>query len=106
MTMTPEYVDGIKVILNNPKEYNFDFKPFKDCFVESEIVTPKDVLAKQFLNCWNNSALNKFLVYLLMNDVFGECTEKAENGSLGYKLQTHPDIIALLIKDVMTTQIF
>lgn len=29
MNITPEFVDGVKEILNNPSKYNFDYKPFK-----------------------------------------------------------------------------
>lgn len=106
MNITPDYIDGIKTILNNPSEYNFDYLPFKDCFVESDTVTPKHILANQYLNYLNNSAVNKFIVYLLMDSEFGFCHGKADTGEAGYKLKISPQVLAKTIKDVFTATIF
>lgn len=105
MNITPEFIEGCKTILNNPSEYNFSYLPFKECFVKSEIITPKHILAEQYLNYVNNSAINKFIVYLLMDAAYGFCHGKATNGDAGYKLQIAPSIQAELIKHILTSPI-
>lgn len=106
MTVTPEFIDGCKEILNNPSKYNFDCLPFKECFVEDEAITPKHILANQYLSYLNNSNVNKFIVYILMDDAFGFCHGKAPNGDAGYKLKIAPQILSNLIKDVLTAPVF
>lgn len=105
MTVTPELIDGYKEILNDPVKFKLPYKPFKECFVESDTITPKHVLAGQYLNYMNNSALNKFIIYILMDDAFGFCHGKAANGDAGYKLKINPKILSELIKDVLTKDI-
>ncbi len=106
MKITPELVESFKEILNNPSKYNFDYMPFKDCFVDSDIITPKHILAEQYMNYLNNSAVNKFIVYLLMDAEFGFCHGKADSGESGYKLKISPVILAKIIKHVMTAPVF
>lgn len=105
MTITPEFIEGVKTILNNPSDYKFDYLPFKECFVESETITPKHILANQYLNYLNNSNVNKFIVYLLMDDAFGFCDGKADSGEAGYKLKISPAVLAKTIKEVFTSPI-
>ena len=80
-----EYMDAHRTILSNPGQYNFPFKPFKDCFAQSDTVTAKHILAEQYIKYIDKPVI-KLVVYVLMNEIFGEPFLKDSKGNLGYSL--------------------
>ena len=86
MILNPQTIDAYKELLLNPSKYNLDFRPITDCFVKSDNVTAKHILAKKFTD-YLNKPLPKVILYIVMNQVFGQCDGKDTDGYLGYHLQ-------------------
>lgn len=61
------------------------FKPFDQLFVPTEIVTAKHELYEQFI-ADTNCQIPKIFIYIVMDDLFGQCIDKDKDGNLGYKL--------------------
>lgn len=84
--LNPQSVDAHVKLLSDPKSYSLPFRPIKECFVKSETVTAKHILAKQFIEN-EVPALQKIFCYIVMDKVFGLCDGKDEKGNLGYHLK-------------------
>lgn len=52
-------------------------------FEDSENVTAQHVLYKNFVDQYG-MIVNKFMMYVLFDTAWGNCTGKAEDGSAGY----------------------
>lgn len=85
MTISEELIDAYKKILLNPKEYDLPFIGITDFFEESETVTPKHILTKQYIDHCKGT-LSKLVLYVIMNEIYGIGCE-SENGDFGYKLK-------------------
>lgn len=83
--LTPEVINAYKTLITNPKEHGLEFKPLTECFEKSDLVTPKHILAKEYLD-YIQKPLPKVILYIIMDEVFGICDGKAESGDLGYHL--------------------
>lgn len=80
--ITPATVKMAKDILLSGK----NFKPFNELFETSEQVTAKHKLFEQFVTV-TGCQIPKIFIYIVMDDIFGNCTEKDEDGNLGYRLK-------------------
>lgn len=61
------------------------FKPFDQLFKPSEKVTAKHELYEQFVT-HTNCLIPKIFIYIVMDELFGQCNGKDEDGNLGYYL--------------------
>ena len=86
LSLTPEVVASYKEIIMNPEKYEMPFIALDKCFEKSDTCTPKHILAKQYLDYMGRD-LPKVILYIIMDEVFGHCNGKAEDGSFGYFLQ-------------------
>lgn len=82
-----ETIAAYKEIICNPRNYGFAFDSIKDFFIKSETVTAKHILANEYLNHMN-LPLPKVILYIVMNELFGECNGKDEKWNLGYYLKS------------------
>jgi hypothetical protein len=87
MYLTPELVASFKTAIENPTEHGFAFKPFKDYWLSSDVVTAKHILADEYMKIVN---IPKLVLYIIMDEVFGQCRDKDKDGLLGYKLAFKP----------------
>lgn len=85
-TLNPETIDAYKTLITKPKENGLPFDAITECFDKSETVTAKHILAKQYID-YIGKPLPKVILYIIMDDLFGQCTGKDKNGDLGYKLK-------------------
>ena len=81
-------IDAFHTLLTKPGDHGLDFTPLPDFFDKAETVTPKHILAKAYIDYMAASGrtLNKLVLYIVMDKVFGQCHAKASNGDLGYHL--------------------
>lgn len=87
MELTPAAIDAYKKLLTSPAEYGFfDYKPIREFFQESEEVTAKHTLAEAYIKHINRP-LPKVVLYIIMDEIYGQCVHKDKNGNLGYKLK-------------------
>lgn len=84
--LTPETVDAYKTLITKPKENGLQFDAITDCFEKSETVTAKHILAEAYI-IHIDKPLPKVILYIIMDDLFGQCNGKDENGCLGYYLR-------------------
>lgn len=85
MILDPPAIEAYKAILNTPESYGLKMKPFKTYFVESETVTPQDVLASEVLAV--NNRIPKLVAYILFQEHFPHLRGMAKNGCFGYKIK-------------------
>jgi hypothetical protein len=90
MILNVETIDAYQELLTNPAKNKLHFKPIKECFEKSEIVTAKHTLAEQFIE-YVEKPLPKLILYIIMDQVFGLCDGKDEDGNLGYHLKFKPE---------------
>ncbi|KKN15085.1 hypothetical protein LCGC14_0989600 [marine sediment metagenome] len=90
MNLNPETIGAYKELLLNPSKHKLDFKPITECFEKSDDVTAKHILAKEFID-YLNKPLPKVILYIVMNQVFGQCDGKDSSGNLGYHLKFKAD---------------
>lgn len=86
MKINPETINAYTELLLNPSKHGLDFIPLTDCFKKSDTVTAKHVLAKQFIE-YLGKPLPKVVLYIIMDNVFGQCDGKDPEGHLGYYLE-------------------
>lgn len=86
MELNPQTVDAYKTLITNPKENNLPFDSITDCFDKSKDVTAKHILAKQYID-YIDKPLPKVILYIIMDQIFGQCNGKDANGDLGYYLK-------------------
>jgi hypothetical protein len=87
MELNPESIDAYTKIISDPQEYSFTFTKLQDFFVQCDTVTAKHILAKQYLD-HIGVPLPKVVLYIIMDNVFGQCNGKDENGNFGYYLKS------------------
>lgn len=86
MQLTKEAVDAYTEIVTNPTKHGFTFTPVNQFFEKSDIVTPKHILAKAYID-HVEKPLPKVILYIIMDNLFGVCDGKATTGELGYHLK-------------------
>ena len=86
MELNPQTIDAYKELLLNPSKHKLDFKPINECFEKTDRVTAKHILAKEFIT-YLKKPLPKVILYIVMDQVFGQCNGKDSNGDLGYYLK-------------------
>ncbi len=86
LELSPRSVDAYTKLLTNPAEYKLPFQPIGKCFVKSDKVTAKHILAKAYMEHVGPN-LPKLMCYIVMDAVFGICNGKDEQGRLGYYLE-------------------
>lgn len=85
MTLTPEVVSAYKELITNPKKHGLELTAITDFFIENDKVTAKHILAKAYAD-HIQKPLPKVIIYIIMDEIYGQCSEKADDGNLGYKL--------------------
>lgn len=83
--LCPETINAYKELITNPQKHGLDITPITDFFIESTVVIPKHLLAKAYIE-HINKPLPKVILYIIMDEIYGCCREKDDNGDLGYKL--------------------
>ena len=86
MQITPAVIEAHREALTNPKEYNIDITPLKECFEPSETATPAHVLHKQYESRIDRD-VPKMIFYIIMDKAYTSTKAKAPNGDMGYKLK-------------------
>lgn len=86
MKITPEVIAAYKELVLNPQKNGLPIDSLTDCFEKSDTVTAKHLLAESYIN-HINKPLPKIILYIIMDDVFGQCDGKDENKDLGYHLK-------------------
>lgn len=86
MILNKETIAAYKELLTHPKENRLTFDSIEDCFLKVETVTAKHVLAKYYM-LYLNRDIPKVIIYIIMDEVFGQCDGKDEGGNLGYHLR-------------------
>lgn len=84
--LNTESVAAYKEALTNPSKHGLPIRATQDCFIKSETVTAKHILAKQYMDECNGN-LPKIFCYIVMDQVFGQCNGKDKDGLLGYHLK-------------------
>lgn len=90
--LTPETVKIASDILigGQMKDFNGNqVPPFKECFEESETVTAKHILWNGFVEK-TGCQIPKIFGYLVMDELFGQCTGKDSDGYAGYHKKLKP----------------
>lgn len=84
-----ETIAAYRTILQNPSQYHadFNFTPIKDFFIPSETLTAQHILAQEYIS-HINLCLPKLILYIIMNELFGNPNGKDEDGNLGYYLKS------------------
>lgn len=94
MILSPEAVNAYKTLLTNPKKNGLPIDPLSDIIVKAETVTAQHILFKDFISYLHsklpNADLPKVIFYIILQEVFGPCTGKDEQGALGYHLRVNP----------------
>lgn len=86
MQLTPELIDAYKQLITDPKKHGLnDITPVTEFFDKSEVVTAKHELAKAYMDHVARP-LPKLVLYIIMDDLFGQCDGKDVKGLLGYHL--------------------
>lgn len=83
MNLTPALVANFKKVIMDPAANDLPFKPMKEYFQKSETVTAKHILAQEYMKIVN---IPKLILYIIMDEEFGQCDGKDESGALGYHL--------------------
>ncbi len=91
MTLTPEAVEAYLHIMENPAEYNFDFKPLSQLLVKSDKITAQHILYREYIDCIQNSNIPKVIFYIILQDKYGACHGKDDAGCFGYYLTVQKD---------------
>lgn len=86
MEINLENINAYKTILLDPHKHGFEFDAITDCFAKSEVVVAKHLLADAYLK-YMDKPLPKVFLYIIMNEVFGQCDGKDTDGNLGYHLK-------------------
>jgi hypothetical protein len=91
LILNEESIAAYKELMTNPTVHGLDMKPLKDCFRETENVTPKHILYEQYIELIQKP-LPKVMFYIIMDEVYGnligkEVLENGKHGCLGYKLE-------------------
>jgi len=86
MNLTPDAVNAFQSLLTEPKQHALPFESITDLFVKSDICTAKHILAKQYME-YLQRHVPKVILYIIMDNVFGQCNGKDAEGSLGYYLE-------------------
>ncbi len=84
MELSPQAVDAYKKLIETPSEFGFDFKPLKDCFIQTDNATPKHILFEQYVD-YIKKPLPKIMFYIIMDGIYPQA--KAPNGDLGYLIK-------------------
>jgi hypothetical protein len=84
--LTPETISAYKKLITNPKENGLPFDAIADCFEKNETVVAKHELADAYIK-HIDKPLPKAILYIIMDDIFGQCNGKDGNGNLGYYLR-------------------
>ena len=88
--LTPAVIRRFTDFLVNPHEYNFDYKPLKECFVEGDHYEPQHLLYQQYVD-YIQKPLPKVVFYIIMQEQFPEYFGKDDRPGtrhdLGYKLK-------------------
>lgn len=87
MNLTPALVASFKEAILDPSAHDLPFKPLKEYFQKSETVTAKHILAQEYMKIVN---IPKIVLYIIMDEEFGQCDGKDEKGALGYHLVFTP----------------
>lgn len=84
-----ETIAAYRTILQNPSQYHADFNfiPLSDFFIPSETITAQHILAQQYIS-HINLCLPKLILYIIMNELFGNPNGKDADGNLGYYLKS------------------
>lgn len=83
MELNAASVDAFTKLISNPKEYGFDFKPFKECFEESNTCTALHILYQNYID-YIQKPLPKVFFYIIMENTFGHPNGNDKNGNAGY----------------------
>jgi hypothetical protein len=89
LILNEESIAAYKELMTNPTVHGLDMKTLKDCFRETENVTPKHILFEQYRDLIQKP-IPKVIFYIIMDEVYGHLIGKDvhENGGcLGYKLE-------------------
>ena len=99
--LTPHTISLYTDMLENPKKYNCDYKPIRECFRMAEKVTPQHQLYEQYVS-YINKPLPKPVFYIIMRNtyptLFTADKHKDESGKiivedLGYKLEFNTNLL-------------
>jgi len=89
--LTPETINAYKLCITDPKYQGLPFDAITNCFIKSGNVTAKHELAEAYINHINRP-LPKVILYIIMDEIYGQCDGKDEKGNLGYHLKFNPPI--------------
>ncbi len=92
LQLTPEVIDAYKTLITDPKKHDMDFDAITECFEKSETVTAKHELADAYIN-HINKPLPKLILYIIMDDIFGQCNGRDKKGNAGYFLKFNKIIL-------------
>ena len=84
-------VEAYQRLVCNPSVYNLQFRSITECFIKTEEVTAKHILAGQYIKN-ETPLLPKLLCYIIMDNIFGQCDGKDQDGHLGYHLKYIPRV--------------
>jgi hypothetical protein len=86
MVLNQETVAAYKTLITEPAKHGLiDIIPVTEFFEKSEKVTAKHILAKAYMDHVARD-LPKVILYIIMDEIFGICDGKDEDGLLGYHL--------------------
>ncbi|QIK58778.1 hypothetical protein G7050_02545 [Dysgonomonas sp. HDW5A] len=85
MNLTPETVSAYKELITNPQNHGLELTSITDFFIKSDKVTAKHILARAYID-HIQKPLPKVILYIIMDEIYGQCSEKADDGNLGYRL--------------------
>lgn len=85
LVLNEQTVSAYKELLQNPGGHGLPFRPIKECFKPSDVVTPKDVLFKEFVT--EVPKCPKVIFYIVMDELYPELIANAPAGQSGYKLE-------------------
>ena len=85
MDLTPETISAYKELITEPKKYGLEITAITDFFCKSDKVTANHILATAYVD-HIQKPLPKVILYIIMDEIYGCCSEVDENGDLGYNL--------------------
>lgn len=86
MELNQESIAAYKELITNPAKHGLkDITPLTEFFEKSDKVTAKHILAKAYMDHVARD-LPKVILYIVMDEIFGICDGKDEDGLLGYHL--------------------
>lgn len=88
MNLTPQTIAVYQELITNPVKYGFEFTPITDFFEKSDIITAKHVLAESYI-LHVRERLPKLILYIIMDNIYGQCNGKDAKGNLGYYLAVY-----------------